>query len=75
MHECKEIDGDASWFLLPSVNLKHLLLHPRYKKAKKGQASTLITATTNFNLPKSVSIDPKIKSDSVLTNPKGKDGA
>ena len=36
MHECKEIDGDASWFLLPSVNLKHLLLHPRYKKAKKG---------------------------------------
>ena len=44
----------------------------RSDKAKKGWASTLITATTH--LPRPVSTDLTIKSDSVLTNPIGKDG-
>ena len=46
----------------------------RSEKAKKGQASTLITATTSVHLPKPVSTDLTIKPDSVLTNPIGKDG-
>ena len=46
----------------------------RSEKAKKGEASTLITATTNFHLPKPVSTDLTIKLNSVLTNPVGKDG-
>ena len=33
----------------------------------------LITATTSIHLPNPVSTDVTIKSDSVLTNPKGKD--
>ena len=46
----------------------------RSEKAKKGSASTLITATTIIPLPKPVSTDLTIKPDSVLTNPIGKDG-
>ena len=46
----------------------------RSEKAKKGQASILITATTSVHLPKPVSIDLTLKPDSVLTNPIGKDG-
>ena len=45
----------------------------RSEKAKKGKASTIITATTNVHLPKSVSTDLTIKLDSVLTNPIRKD--
>ena len=41
------------------------------KKKKKGQASTLILATISTHLPKPVSTDLTIKSDSVLTNPLG----
>ena len=43
-------------------------------KAKKGQALTLITATTSIHLPKPVSTDLTTKSDSTLTNPIEKDG-
>ena len=46
----------------------------RSEKAKKGYASTLITATTSVLLPKPVLTDLTIKPDSVLTNPVGKDG-
>ena len=46
----------------------------RSEKAKKGYASTLITATTSVHLSKPVSTDLTIKPDSVLTNPIGKDG-
>ena len=46
----------------------------RSEKAKKGEASTLITATTYIHLPKPVSTALTIKPDSVLTNPTGKDG-
>ena len=45
----------------------------RSEKAKKGWASTLITAPTSAHLPKPISTDLTIKSDSVLTNPIGKD--
>ena len=45
----------------------------RFEKANKGQASTLITANTSIHLPKPVSTDLTRKSDSVLTNPIGKD--
>ena len=44
------------------------------EKAKKGYASTLITATTSIHFPKLVSTDQIIKSDLVLTNVIGKDG-
>ena len=44
------------------------------EKAKKGEASTLVTATTSIHLSKPVSTDLEIKSDSVLTNPIGKGG-
>ena len=40
----------------------------------KHWASTLITATTSVNLPKPVSTDLTITSDSVLTSPMGKYG-
>ena len=46
----------------------------RPEKVKKGQASTLTTATTNVHLPKPVSFNLTIKSELVLTNPIGKDG-
>ena len=46
----------------------------RSEKARKGLASTLITATTSIHIPKSVSTDLSIKPDSVLTNPIRKDG-
>ena len=39
------------------------------EKAKKR-----ITATTSFHVPKSISTDLTIKSDSVFTNPIEKDG-
>ena len=76
-------DGEASWSLLPSlvslllggtvqpVNTYYciLKLKARSEKAKKGQASTLISATTSIHLPKPVSTDLTTKPDSVLTNP------
>ena len=40
----------------------------RYEKAKKGEALTLITATTSVHPPKTVSTDLTIKPDSILTN-------
>ena len=40
---------------------------------KKRLTSTLITVTSSVPLPKPVSTDLKIKSDSVLTNPIGND--
>ena len=43
------------------------------KKAKKGEASILITASTNVHLPKPVSTDQTTKPGLVLTNPKGQD--
>ena len=46
----------------------------RSEKAKKGLASTLITATTSVHIPKPVSTDVTIKPDSVLSKPIGKDG-
>ena len=46
----------------------------RSEKAKKGQALTIITATTSIYLPKPVSTDLTTKSDSVFTNPIVKDG-
>ena len=57
---------------------KHLFLYPQgdrlgLRKPKKGLASTLITTTTSVHLPKSASTDLTIKSDSILTNPTGKD--
>ena len=45
----------------------------RSEKAKKGCASTLITATISDYFPKAVSIDLTIKPDSVLTSPIGKE--
>ena len=45
----------------------------RSEKAKKGQASTLITASTSVHFPQPVSIDLIIKSDSVITNSIGKE--
>ena len=42
------------------------------EKAKKGEASTLITAITSIHLSKPVSNNLTIKSDSVSTNPIGK---
>ena len=44
------------------------------KPKKKGKASTLITANTSVHLPKPVSTDLTIKSDSILTNQIEKDG-
>ena len=80
-------DGKGSLSLLASlvsllsggsVTRKHLFLYRqgdrsglRKQKKKKGQASTLILATTSTHLPKPVSTDLTIKSDSVLTNPLG----
>ena len=43
-------------------------------KSQKRISITLITATTSVHLPKPVSTDLTIKSDSVLTNPIEKDG-
>ena len=45
----------------------------RSEGAKKGEASTVITATTSVHLLKPVSTDLAVKPDSVSTNPKGKD--
>ena len=45
----------------------------RSEKAKTALASSVITATTSIQLPKPVSTDLTIKSESVLTNPTGKD--
>ena len=47
---------------------------PGLRKPKKGEASTLITATTSVYLAKPFSTDLAIKPDSVLTNPIEKDG-
>ena len=44
------------------------------EKVKKGKALTLITANTCIHLPKMVSTDLTIKSDSVLANPLEKMG-
>ena len=51
------------------VSLKWQL---RSEKTKKGQASTLITATTSIHLPKPVSTDLTIKPDSLSTKPIGR---
>ena len=58
-----------------SATREHLFLYPQgdrlgLRKPKK----TSIAATTSVHLPKPVSNDLAITSDSVLTNPKGKDG-
>ena len=77
------VDGEAFWLLL--LSLVSLLsggtVQPENTyscipkgKAKKGQASTLITTTTRIHLGKPVSADLTQKSDLVLTNPIGKDG-
>ena len=63
-----------------SATKKHLFPYPQAdrsdlrKSKKKRHSSTLIPATTSIHLPKQVSTDPTIKSDSVLTNPIQKDG-
>ena len=76
-------DGEASWSLLPSLIFlrsgstvqpentysRNLMV----KKAKKGEASILITATTNVHLPMPVSTDLTTEPDLVLTNSKGND--
>ena len=83
-------NGEASWSLLPSsVSLPYSQAaqcnHKTYipvssmweiksEEAKKWSALTLIIVTTSFHLPYPVSTDLKIKWDSVLTNPIGKDG-
>ena len=56
---------------------KHLFLYPQgdrssLRKPKKDK-HPLITATTSVQLPKSVSTVLTITSDSVLTDPIGKD--
>ena len=80
--------GEASWSLLPSsVSLLSggtvqpentysgiLKVTGRVWESQKRISITLITATTSVHLPKPVSTDLTIKSDSVLTNPIGKDG-
>ena len=43
------------------------------RKLKKDKHSTLITVTTSTHLPKPVSTDLTIESDSILTIPIGKD--
>ena len=57
---------------------KHLFLYPQGGRSglrkPKEKASTLITATTSIYLPKPVSTNLTINSDSVITNPIGKDG-
>ena len=45
----------------------------RSEKTKKGEASILITATTNVHLPNPVSTDLTTKQGSVLTNRIGND--
>ena len=81
-------DGEASSSLLPS--LVSLLSGGRVQpentyscilkvtgqvwESQKRISITLITATTSVHLPKPVSTDLRIKPDSVLTNPIGKDG-
>ena len=81
-------DREASWsLLLSSVSLlSDSKMQPEntyssnlkmtgqvWESQKKGQASTLITATTSVHFSKPVSTDLTIKPDSVLTNPIGKD--
>ena len=72
-------DGEASWSLLPSsVSLlsggtvqpentyfRIFKVTGRFEKAKKGSATTLITATTSVHLPKPLLTDLTIKPDSV----------
>ena len=81
-------DGEASWSLLPSsVSLLSggtvqpentysciLKVTGQVWESQKRMSIRLITATTSVHLPKPVSIDLKIKPDSDLTNPIGKDG-
>ena len=81
-------DGEASWSLLPSlVSLLSggtvqpentytciLKVTGQVWESQKRISITLITATTRVHLPKPVSTDLTIKPDSVLTDPKGKDG-
>ena len=50
------------------------LLSDRTVQPGNTYSSTLITATASVHLPKPVSTDLTMKSDSVLTNPIGKDG-
>ena len=81
-------DGEASWSLLPSsVSLLSggtvqpentysciLKVTGQVWESQKRIRITLITATTIVHLPQLVSTDLRIKPDSVLTNPIGKDG-
>ena len=81
-------DGEAFWLLLLSlVSLlsggtvqpentysRILKVTGQVWESQKRISITLITATTNIQLPKPVSTDITIKPDSVLTNPIGKDG-
>ena len=80
------VDGEAFWLLLPSsvsllpcgtvqpenaysCILKVIVMS---EKARKGQASTLITVITSVHLPKTVSTNVALYS--VLTNTIGNDG-
>ena len=70
----------SPYYQVAQCNQKTLIPAPswqqvRSERAKKGSASTLITATTSVHLPQPVSTDLTIKPDSVLTNPIGKDGS
>ena len=84
---CSHADGEASWSLPPSSVslLSDGTVQPEnrkypqgdrsgLRKPKKGLVSTLITAITSVHLPKPVSTNLTITSDSVLTNPIGKEG-
>ena len=79
---------NCSWSLLPSsISLLSggslqpeniysciLTVTGQFWESQKGWASTPITSTTSIHLPKLVSTDLTLKSDSVLTNLVGKDG-
>ena len=79
-------DGEASRLLLPSlVSLQSGgTVQPEntysqggrsgLRKPKKDKHQHLITAATSIHIPKPVSTDLAIKSDSILTNPIGKNG-
>ena len=85
---CSHADGEASWSLPPSSVslLSSGTVQPENRKylqgdrsglrkpKKKGLVSTLITAITSVHLPKPFSTNLTITSDSVLTNPIGKEG-
>ena len=81
-------DGEASWLQLPALvslvsgcieqpeNTYSLILTVQVRESQKriGINTTTIPATTSIHLPRPDSTDLTIKSDSYLTNPRGKDG-